>query len=127
MVVVAIVYRTGTLELELADFKAAHRYRIVAVDSDVVAMADVPLNTWPAVVVLAPKDARLLSQFEALGRAAAVNEIRVLGFTSAGHNITSVTAVIDGGAPVELVHVYRQRQCASTPEATVHGRTWTLR
>ncbi len=93
-------HKSGTIELELADFKTTSRYRIIAVDGDSFAVADVHVNQWPALVVLAPKDARLLSPFEQ--RRGVDAGIRVLAFTSRGHNVTTVTATIDDGAAIKL-------------------------
>mmetsp|Transcript_18993 Transcript_18993/g.31139 ORF Transcript_18993/g.31139 Transcript_18993/m.31139 type:complete len:555 (-) Transcript_18993:421-2085(-) len=84
----------GLLELEVGDLKNNRRFRVFAVDHDLVSMADGTVNTWPLVVITNPKDAMILSDREPWKRMATSSHIRLLAFSP--DPILSVIAYIDG-------------------------------
>ena len=43
------------LELEVGDLLETDRYRVFAIDNNVLAFSDVTLNAWPVIVVTHPK------------------------------------------------------------------------
>ncbi len=112
-------YLRGLLELELADWKDHRTYRILAFDHDLLSFADVHVDTWPAVVVTNPKDARfLVPQHEPIDRIPTSTHIRVLAFSDTP--ILSVTATIDdwpGAIACERVEAGPLHACRWSPAA----------
>lgn len=90
----------GYLELELGDFKDNRRFRIMAVDHDLVSFVDVALRAdgqldWPLVLITNPKDAHyLIPRREPVDRIASSTHIRLLAFSSAP--IASIRVQVDG-------------------------------
>ncbi|CAB4038654.1 Hypothetical predicted protein, partial [Paramuricea clavata] len=88
------VHRDGHLELELGDWKDNRRYRILAVDHDLISFSDVTFNKWPVVVITNPKDAHYgIKAHEPLNRIRKSTHIRLLVFSP--YDITSVQISID--------------------------------
>ncbi|TWW71827.1 transmembrane protein 62 [Takifugu flavidus] len=85
----------GTLELELGDWMDNRRYRVLAVDHDLLSFADLKFEQWPVVLVTNPKDAQYMHPgAEPLGRVRRSTHIRILAFSEAP--ITAVHVSIDG-------------------------------
>lgn len=53
--------KTGTLELELGDWKINRKFRVLAVDHDLLSFVDAKLGEWPIVLITNPKDAQFLT------------------------------------------------------------------
>ncbi|XP_055484320.1 transmembrane protein 62 isoform X2 [Psammomys obesus] len=86
---------SGTLELEVGDWKDNRRYRIFAFDHDLFSFADVTFDKWPVVLITNPKSLLYsCARHEPLERLFHSTHIRVLAFSSSP--ITSVTIYIDG-------------------------------
>ncbi|XP_020780230.1 transmembrane protein 62 [Boleophthalmus pectinirostris] len=85
----------GTLELELGDWMDNRRYRVLALDHDLLSFSDLTFDRWPAVVITNPKDAQYLHPgAEPLGRIQKSSHIRVLAFSDSP--LSSVLVHIDG-------------------------------
>ena len=85
----------GGLELELADLKDNHGYRIVAVDHDMVSFVDSGLSSKLDLVVSNPKDARFyIPRKERIDLISISTHIRVLAFPP--ESVSSIVAFIDG-------------------------------
>lgn len=85
----------GTLELELGDWMDNRRYRVLAVDHDLLSFSDLTFEKWPAVIITNPKDAQYLHPgAEPLGRIHKSTHIRVLAFSDAP--VSSVLVQVDG-------------------------------
>uniref|UniRef100_A0A8C2XQ46 Transmembrane protein 62 n=1 Tax=Cyclopterus lumpus TaxID=8103 RepID=A0A8C2XQ46_CYCLU len=85
----------GTLELELGDWMDNRRYRVLALDHDLLSFADLRFEQWPAVLITNPKDAQYLHPgLEPLGRIRRSTHIRILAFSEAP--ITAVHVSVDG-------------------------------
>lgn len=85
----------GTLELELGDWMDNRRYRVLALDHDLLSFSDLTFQQWPAVVITNPKDAQYLHPgVEPLGRLRRSTHIRVLAFSDAA--VSSVLVRVDG-------------------------------
>lgn len=85
----------GTLELELGDWMDNRRYRVLALDHDMLSFSDLKFEQWPAVLITNPKDAQYLHPgVEPLGRIQRSTHIRILAFSEAP--ITAVHISIDG-------------------------------
>jgi len=68
---------TGFLELELADWKWNRKYRILAVDHDMLSYADADFGEWPIVIVTNPKRAReMMPLHEPISRISKSTHIR---------------------------------------------------
>ncbi|XP_057199107.1 transmembrane protein 62 [Triplophysa rosa] len=88
-------HRGGTLELELGDWMANRRYRILAFDHDLLSFSDLKFEDWPAVLITNPKDAQYLHPgVEPLDRIRSSTHIRVLAFSES--QITAVYVSVDG-------------------------------
>lgn len=104
----------GTLELEVSDFVHRGRYRVMAVDHDVVSFSDFTQtdhphdapggihggaatdSDWPAIVVTNPKAAAYLTPHECHTRIAASAHVRMLVFGP--DRIATVSVAIDGSS-----------------------------
>ncbi|KAK7940398.1 hypothetical protein WMY93_003724 [Mugilogobius chulae] len=85
----------GTLELELGDWMDNRRYRVLALDHDLLSFSDLTFEKWPAVVITNPKDAQYLHPgAEPLERIHKSSHIRLLAFSDA--LISSVVVHVDG-------------------------------
>ncbi|XP_055329801.1 transmembrane protein 62-like [Paramacrobiotus metropolitanus] len=85
--------KSGTLELELGDWKANRLFRIAAIDHDLMSFADYEFNQWPIVLVTNPKNVRFYAPVhEPLDRIARSTHIRVLAFSP--HGIHSVQILL---------------------------------
>ncbi|XP_076833795.1 transmembrane protein 62 isoform X2 [Brachyhypopomus gauderio] len=105
-------HSTGTLELELGDWMDNRRFRILALDHDLLSFSDLTFEDWPAVVITNPKEAQYLHPgVEPLGRIRSSTHIRILVFSPAA--VTAVRVHVDGvalGAAVSVggaLHVLR--------------------
>eukprot|EP00042_Codosiga_hollandica_P049047 m.562170 g.562170 ORF g.562170 m.562170 type:complete len:109 (-) comp57799_c0_seq2:1344-1670(-) len=49
------------LELEVGDWRDNRKFRLMAIDHDLISFADLSFNSWPALLVLNPKDARFIN------------------------------------------------------------------
>ncbi|KAK1793529.1 hypothetical protein P4O66_011910, partial [Electrophorus voltai] len=88
---------TGTLELELGDWMDNRRYRVLALDHDLLSFSDLTFEDWPAVVITNPKEALYLNPaVEPLGRMGSSTHIRILVFSPAP--VTAVHVYVDGAA-----------------------------
>ncbi|XP_041534835.1 transmembrane protein 62 isoform X1 [Microtus oregoni] len=95
---------TGTLELEVGDWKDNRRYRIFAFDHDLFSFADVTFDKWPVVLITNPKSLLYsCAKHEPLERLFHSTHIRVLAFSSSP--ITSVAVKIDGANVGQAAHV----------------------
>ena len=90
-------------ELELADMKNAHTYRIIAIDHDMFSFVDARLNEWPVIIVTTPKEAAYLSSYEPIGVVKRSSHIRVLVFSD--EVVNKVTVRVDGEGEKEMVRV----------------------
>ncbi|XP_077989648.1 transmembrane protein 62-like [Glandiceps talaboti] len=87
--------KTGTLELEVADWKDNRVYRVMAFDHDILSFVDVKFNQWPVILITNPKDARFLAaKHEPVGKIKHSTHIRMLVFSP--QPIESVVVEIDG-------------------------------
>ena len=85
----------GHLELELADWKVNRRYRIMAIDHDLLSFTDTSYMKWPVILVTNPKELSLSAPLvEPLSRMVYSTHIRLLIFSP--HNIDRVFAKVDG-------------------------------
>ncbi|EDL79967.1 similar to hypothetical protein FLJ23375 (predicted), isoform CRA_a [Rattus norvegicus] len=95
---------TGTLELEVGDWKDNRRYRIFAFDHDLFSFADVTFDKWPVALITNPKSLLYsCAKHEPLERLFYSTHIRVLAFSLSP--ITSVTVKIDGGDIGQASHL----------------------
>lgn len=102
----------GTLELELGDWMDNRRYRVLALDHDLLSFSDLTFEQWPAIVITNPKDAQYLHPgAEPLGRIHKSTHIRVLAFSDSP--VSSVLISVDGqdlgrarsaGGPLFVLH-----------------------
>ena len=68
---------SSLLELELGDFQTNRRFRVMAVDHDMISFTDVSFNRWPVVVITCPKHAEYtIRDKEPLGRMNHATHIR---------------------------------------------------
>lgn len=85
----------GHLELELADWKVNRRYRIMAIDHDLLSFTDTYFMKWPVILVTNPKEVSLSAPIvEPLSRMASSTHIRLLIFSP--HHIDRIFAKVDG-------------------------------
>ena len=94
---------SGLMEYELGDFKHLQRYRILALDNDLLSFSDIPMEEWPAVVVTNPQDARFMSERQPLHRTRTSSHIRLLAF---------------GPSPIELIEVYVDGHLTSSADGS---------
>jgi len=88
-------------ELELEDMKTHQRYRILAIDHDLLSWTDTHLRVWPLIHITNPKNSNFLLENEPLDLIARSTYIRVLVFSNT--SIVSVTVQIDGGEEYQMV------------------------
>ncbi|CAM9509202.1 transmembrane protein 62 isoform X1 [Lampetra fluviatilis] len=88
-------HSTGMLELELGDWMHNRRYRVMAIDHDLLSFGDFELDRWPAVLITNPK-AALYSRAtrEPLGRMKRSSHVRVLVFSPV--RVLRVSVSVDG-------------------------------
>ncbi|XP_003724743.3 transmembrane protein 62 isoform X1 [Strongylocentrotus purpuratus] len=96
--------KTGSLELEVEDWKINRMYRIMAFDHDMLSFVDVKLNEWPAIVITNPKRARFMApKHEPVHKMMHSTHIRVLVFSP--DPIKAVTISIDRNVIGAAKHV----------------------
>ncbi|XP_072164005.1 transmembrane protein 62-like [Diadema setosum] len=96
--------KTGSLELEIEDWKKNRMYRIMAFDHDLLSFVDVRFDEWPAILITNPKRARfMVPRHEPLKKMAHSTHIRVLVFSP--DPIKSVTISIDDAVIGVAKHV----------------------
>ncbi|OWA55131.1 Transmembrane protein 62, partial [Hypsibius exemplaris] len=77
--------KSGTLELELGDWKDNRLFRLMAVDHDLFSFTDVNFNDWPMAMITNPKDVRFYAPVhEPLDRISRSTHVRVLAFSPRG-------------------------------------------
>ncbi|XP_063418697.1 transmembrane protein 62-like [Mytilus trossulus] len=86
-------HNTGTIELELGDWRDNRLYRVLAIDNDMLSFTDVKYGEWPVVLITNPKDALFTSSKEPTYRMKNSTYIRILVFSTA--KIQSVDVYID--------------------------------
>ncbi|XP_023244623.1 transmembrane protein 62-like [Centruroides sculpturatus] len=95
---------TGSLELELGDWKDNRRYRLAAVDHGIFTFIDQNLNDWPVILITNPKHALYgMPTVEPLSRIKKSTHIRVLTFSPSG--IKLVKLQIDDEPWQNMTHV----------------------
>ncbi|XP_076463493.1 transmembrane protein 62-like [Babylonia areolata] len=88
-------HKTGSLELELGDWKDNRIFRVLAVDHDLLSFKDAALGDWPLVLVTNPKDAQFLaSRHEPTETIGHSTHIRILVFSQ--REVNSVHVYVDG-------------------------------
>jgi len=88
------LHQTGTLELELADWKENRKYRVVAVDHGLLSFADVSHGSWPVVIVTNPKNSALVApEVEPVPAIMTSTHVRILAFSP--HGISQVLVQFD--------------------------------
>ena len=76
------LHRSGTPELELADWKENRAWRLLAIDNGLLSFTDLRHGDWPAVLVTNPKPAAMVAPgVESLRRVLASKAVRVLVFS----------------------------------------------
>ncbi|KAL5008024.1 hypothetical protein ScPMuIL_013605 [Solemya velum] len=84
-------HKTGTLELELGDWRDNRRFRVLAVDHDILSFTDAVLGTWPIILITNPKSATYVTAgLEATERTQHSTHIRFLIFTPGSVNNAEV-------------------------------------
>ncbi|XP_043209318.1 transmembrane protein 62-like [Amphibalanus amphitrite] len=88
--------RSGTLELELADWRESRRYRLLAIDHGLFSISEVEFaDQWPVVMVTNPKRADFnMPLNEPLWSMREIPHIRILAFSP--HRLTTVRVRLDG-------------------------------
>ncbi|OWA55134.1 Transmembrane protein 62 [Hypsibius exemplaris] len=77
--------KSGTLELELGDWKDNRLFRLMAVDHDLFSFTDVNFNDWPMGIITNPKNVRFYAPVhEPLDRISRSTHVRVLAFSPRG-------------------------------------------
>ncbi|XP_062503403.1 transmembrane protein 62-like [Corticium candelabrum] len=89
------LHKSGYLELELGDWKYNRRFRVIAVDHDLMSFTDASFGNWPIILVTNPKDARYISALEPWQRMIHSTHIRILIFSPT--LVESVLVSIDNG------------------------------
>eukprot|EP01137_Pigoraptor_chileana_P034491 Opistho-2@27122 len=116
-----VTHLAGFMELELGDWKENRRYRVIAVDHDLVSFVDAAHGDWPVILLTNPKDSRFaIPRREPTNRIARSTHVRALVFSP--HPIVSVTATVDG----KLLDGPFERSCgaASGGECALFVHTW---
>ena len=76
---------SGTLELELGDWKENRRYRLLAVDNGILSFVDVDHGNWPVVLITNPKNSNFLApKVEKVENILASPFVRILAFSPSG-------------------------------------------
>ncbi|CAH1790984.1 unnamed protein product [Owenia fusiformis] len=87
--------KSGGLELELGDWKDNRKFRVLAIDHDLMSFTDVSLDDWPIILVTNPKHALFTTPLhEPTGRIRQSSHIRILVFSNS--DVESVTVSLDG-------------------------------
>ncbi|XP_072041604.1 transmembrane protein 62-like [Amphiura filiformis] len=87
--------KTGSLELEVEDWKINRMYRVMAYDHDLLSFNDVNFGEWPVVLITNPKRARFMApKHEPVDKMIHSTHIRFLLFSPSP--ITLATVAIDG-------------------------------
>jgi hypothetical protein len=84
----------GHLELELADFKATKKLRLLSFDHDIFSFTDFYFDQWPVIHITNPKEAKYLSENEPLYKLQNSTHIRMLLFSRG--IIQKIRIFIDG-------------------------------
>ena len=88
------LHRSGTPELELADWKENRAWRLAAIDNGLLSFTDLRHGDWPAVLVTNPKPAAMVAPgVENLRRVLASRAVRVLVFSPLA--VTEVAVRVD--------------------------------
>lgn len=88
------LHQTGTLELELADWKENRKYRLVAVDHGLLSFADISHGEWPVIVVTNPKNSAIVApEVEPVSAIMTSSHVRILAFSP--HGISQVMVQFD--------------------------------
>ncbi|XP_077989649.1 transmembrane protein 62-like [Glandiceps talaboti] len=99
-----ITQKSGTLELELLDWKDNREYRVLAFDHDLLSIVDSKYGQWPVILITNPKNARFLSpKHEPTRRMRQSTHIRFLVFSPI--NIKSAKVSINDEFLGEASHV----------------------
>ncbi|KAK6182281.1 hypothetical protein SNE40_009998 [Patella caerulea] len=86
--------KTGTLELELGDWRDNRMYRLLAVDNDLLSFVDMKISDWPVVLITNPKNSQYQNgRHEPLHIMKTSTHIRFLVFSNG--DITSAIVSID--------------------------------
>lgn len=96
-------HRTGTIELEVGDWKDNRIFRILAVDHDLLSFTDEQLGNWPLVIITNPKHALFLSPKEPTSQIAKSTHIRILVFSP--DKVEEVTVYIDNSYVGKAEHI----------------------
>lgn len=95
---------TGTLELELGDWKDSRRYRIAAVDYGMFSFTDHHLDDWPLILITNPKAALFtMPSIEPLYRIKKSSHVRVLIFSP--YAVDDAKFKVDNGEWQKLEHI----------------------
>uniref|UniRef100_T1IQP5 AD domain-containing protein n=1 Tax=Strigamia maritima TaxID=126957 RepID=T1IQP5_STRMM len=90
------IHHSGSLELELADWKDSRMFRIAVLDHGLFTFVDLPHDQWPVVVITNPKHALYsIPTVEPLQRILQSTHIRVLVFSTSA--IAEVKIKINDG------------------------------
>ncbi|KAG1682030.1 Transmembrane protein 62 [Nymphon striatum] len=90
------IHHNGLLELEVGDWKDNRRYRVAAIDHNMLSFVDVKFGEWPIILITNPKHAGYISpNVEPIYRIAKSTHVRILVFSP--FNITSVNVNIGLG------------------------------
>ncbi|XP_033115760.1 transmembrane protein 62-like isoform X2 [Anneissia japonica] len=96
--------RTGSLELEVEDWKDNRKYRVVAFDHDMLSFGEKRFEEWPLIVITNPKSARFMApKHEPVGKMQHSTHIRVLVFSPDA--IASVSVFLNDQHIGEAQHV----------------------
>ncbi|CAK8692719.1 transmembrane protein 62-like [Clavelina lepadiformis] len=91
------MHSNGFLELELADWMGNRKFRVVAIDHDLLSFTDVTFDSWPVIVVTNPKPAKFMTpKHEPIERMRSSTHIRFLLFSSVKIFVDDVSVTIDG-------------------------------
>ncbi|XP_076359605.1 transmembrane protein 62-like isoform X2 [Tachypleus tridentatus] len=97
------LHSTGSLELELSDWKLNRRYRVAAVDHGMFSFIDLKHGQWPVVLVTNPKHALYtMPSIEPLNIIRKSSHIRILIFSP--YPIVSTQIQVDKGDWQNLTH-----------------------
>lgn len=87
--------RSGSLELEVEDWKENRMYRVMAMDHDILSFVDVKFGQWPVILITNPKRARFQApKYEPIHKMLHSTHIRFLLYSPFEVKSTSVS--LDG-------------------------------
>lgn len=96
--------RSGTLELEVEDWKDNRMYRVMAMDHDMLSFVDIRFGQWPIILITNPKRARFMApKHEPVHKMLHSTHIRFLLFSP--FEITSTAVYLDGIHQGSAAHV----------------------